>query len=124
VGPGGAIWSIECSARRQSLSRPATPFVHTNHYLTDLKELESEERIHGSRMRYRRAQAGACALMRPEALKKLCDDTSEGRKTSIFNRRTVARMVVDLAALTAQVWLRREAELGWVAYPLGFVARP
>jgi hypothetical protein len=48
-------------------------------------------------------------------------DTSKGRENSIFNRHTIARVVVDIEARVAHIWLRREAKAGWIAYSLDFM---
>ncbi|MCK4794345.1 MAG: hypothetical protein KAV87_62030, partial [Desulfobacteraceae bacterium] len=43
VSVNGKIWNIECSAREEILTRPNSPFVHTNHFLTELRKLENED---------------------------------------------------------------------------------
>jgi hypothetical protein len=120
----GGLWSIECSARRQTLVRPASPFVHTNHFLTSLSAVEGKHCAHGTRCRYRFALANVRDPMPLADVKELCSDTSAGRRKSLFNDRTLARMVIDLPSMTAHVWLRREEAAGWVTYPLDFVMAP
>jgi hypothetical protein len=124
VALDGRLWSVECSATRQALVRPEAPFVHTNHFLTRLSAWEGERRVTGTRARYRCASANVRDAMSLEEVKRLAGDTSEGRTKSIFNDRTIARMIIDLPGMTAHVWLRREAAKGWLAYPLGFAAAP
>jgi hypothetical protein len=116
------LWSIECTATRQTVIHPTTPFVHTNHYVTDLSKYESEEGIRGTRTRYRCASENVRERMSLQGIQDLLDDTSEGEKKSIFNNRTIAQMIVDLERMTAYVWLRREDEEGWVAYPIGLAS--
>jgi len=48
----------------------------------------------------------------------LTNDKSRGNIISIMNERTIAKMTVDLNALTAKVWLRREMDKGLVEYDL------
>ncbi len=48
-------------------------------------------------------------------------DTSQGRRNSLFNENTIARVVVDLDARQARIWLRREPKAGWITYPLDFM---
>lgn len=122
VGADGQIWSIECTAKRQTLTKPKSPFVHTNHYLTPLSKYESEDGIRGTRTRFRCASEGVKARMSLESIQQLLDDKSEGEKKSIFNDRTIAQMIVDVEQLTAYVWLRREEDKGWVPYPIGLTS--
>lgn len=119
VNKNGRIWSIECTATRQLLTSPKPPFVHTNHYLTDLSRYEGEDGVRGTRTRYRCASEHVRKRMSLESIEELVDDTSEGSRKSIFNDRTIARMVVDFEHMTAYAWLRREEERGWVPYPIG-----
>ena len=55
-------------------------------------------------------------------LEKVMSDTSKGEKISIFNERTIGRMMVDLKQRVARVWLKREQHLGWVQYDLDFLS--
>ncbi|PRQ02015.1 C45 family autoproteolytic acyltransferase/hydolase [Enhygromyxa salina] len=121
VDMNGRIWNIEASAKQQHLTRPPSPFIHTNHYLTHLRSLESEANTLGTHSRLARASARVTDSMTPAALRDLMDDRSDGAELSIFNDRTVARMIVDLDQLRAHIWLLREAEQGWLAYDLDFI---
>lgn len=123
IGPNGGIWSIECSAARQILTRSNSPFVHTNHYVTRLAALEARDGIRGTHHRYRCAMEKVRDPMPIDGVRRLLDDTSEGKKKSIFNDRTIARMIVDLGCMTAYVWLRREENKGWVSYPLAIASQ-
>jgi len=119
VSPDGRIWSIECTATRQTIVKPKSPYVHTNHYLTDLAKYEGGDGIRGTRTRYRCASERVRKQMSLANVQDLLHDTSEGRSDSIFNNRTIAQMIVDVEQRTAYVWLRREDEKGWVPYPVG-----
>jgi Acyl-coenzyme A:6-aminopenicillanic acid acyl-transferase len=114
----GQIWSIECSAIQEVLVKPEAPFVHTNHYLSDLSRFENEESIRGTYTRYRCALDMTQDRMSVKGCKRLLGDVSEGKRNSLFNEWTVARVVVDLNDQVAHVWLRRESEKGWVPYDL------
>ena len=121
VNTGGRIWNIECSATQQQLARPKSPFVHTNHFLTQLRRLQAADHS-GSANRYNRASSKMKDSMSVDAVKELLSDTSQGKDLSIFNRRTIARTIVDLQRMSLFIWLLREADRGWVQYDLDFVA--
>jgi isopenicillin-N N-acyltransferase-like protein len=38
----GELWSVECTAKEQLATRPKIPYVHTNHYLTELRKAEAK----------------------------------------------------------------------------------
>lgn len=124
VGGRGQVFDIECSATRQVMFRPALPYAHTNHFLSDeLADLEGAETGDSTYRRYR----SACALLKdPMTLDEmfaLNSDAAHGKQASIMNRDTIGKVVVDLEARVAHIWLSREARAGWVAYPLDFLAR-
>jgi hypothetical protein len=124
VGTNGRVVDIECSARRQVLLRPALPFAHTNHFLSrDLAGLDEAGDTGSTHRRHQSACMLAKQSMTLAQILALNGDTSQGRRSSIFNRNTIARVVVDLDARAAHVWLRREAKAGWIAYPLDFINR-
>jgi predicted choloylglycine hydrolase len=125
VGGPGLIWNLECSAAHQAAWRPALPFVHTNHFLADaLADLEAAAADDTTHRRYRAALASVKGAMTPaEAVALLGGDASPGGRAGIFNRDTIASVVVDLDARVARIWLRREAEAGWIAYPLDFIGK-
>lgn len=118
IGIDGKIWNIESTAREQLMLEQASPFVHTNHYLSEqLKSLEAEK-APSTFQRYKVASEKVRPHMPEQELMKLVDDTSQGPDLSIFNERTIARIIVNLEQRKAQIWLRREAVKGWVEYPL------
>jgi hypothetical protein len=121
VSAAGEVWSIECSAGRQVLTRPSMPFVHTNHFLSDsLRSLELADDDEGTYRRYQSASGGVRELMSQEDAQELLSDTSQGRRRSIFNARTIARMVIDVDHMVANVWLARERQKGWLSYNVAF----
>jgi hypothetical protein len=121
VGRSCKIWNIESTAEEQYLIEPSSPFVHTNHYLIEqLKPFEAESGQSTVR-RYDVATEKVKPKMTDRELMGLTSDSSEGSDLSIFNERTIARMVVDLEQLVAKIWLLREADRGWVDYPLDFI---
>ena len=123
VGTGGRIFDIECSAERQVMWRPMPPFAHTNHFLSEeLTEFEEADSGDSTFRRYRSACALVKETMTIERVIAVSGDTTQGRRNSLFNRNTIARVVVDLDARQAHVWLRRETRAGWIAYPLDFIA--
>lgn len=122
VGTGGRVFDIECSAERQVMWRPQLPFAHTNHFLSDeLMELEEADRRDSTHRRYRSACALVGEKMTVDETIAVNGDTSQGRRNSLFNENTIARVVVDLDARQARIWLRREPKAGWITYPLDFM---
>jgi hypothetical protein len=120
VSLDGRIWSIECSATEQKLLRPTPPFIHTNHFLTDLRRFEGRRRdlVPGTRTRYETAEECLEESMDWDDVEELVSDTSEGDDDSVFNERTIARMIVDVRHMEANVWLSREENKGWLTYDL------
>lgn len=120
VSLSGHIWNIESTSKQQILIEPHSPFVHTNHYLSEqLRQLEAEKTPSTFR-RYEVASERVRPRMSKEELMELVSDKSQGPDLSIFNERTIARMIVDLEQMVANIWLLREADGGWVEYPLDF----
>jgi hypothetical protein len=116
----GQIWNAEYTSAHQSINRPAAPFVHTNHYLSDLKRYEATD----SASTYERFNS-ATRLVKPvmdhDGLLAISDDVSAGPELSVFNNRTIGRALIDLDRKVARIWLQREADKGWVDYPLAFL---
>ncbi len=73
-----------------------------------------------TRRRYEVASEQVRPQMTVQDLMDVTSDTSQGPGLSVFNERTIARMVIDLEQRVAHCWLAREADKGWVAYPLTF----
>ena len=59
--------------------------------------------------------------MSEEELIEVVSDTSDGVKKSVFNERTIGRIIFNLKEGYAKVWLLREKDAGWVEYPLDFI---
>ncbi len=119
----GKIWNIECSAQSQEVIQPGYPFVHTNHFLSRLSRFEEDDNSCGTLFRYQHAWAKVRRRMSTYKLKNLMSHIKKGNKVGIFNEHTIGRMLIDLVSMNGYVWLRREAERGWVEYDLSF-ARP
>lgn len=119
-------WNIEMTEKDIEAKEIGNPFVHTNHYLSELKKYQSDNYAKegvgiGTQERYKTASNIAKDQMSVEEMKNLLNDTSTGSKKSIFNERTIARIVIDLEAKKAQIWMLREEEKGWVEYELDFI---
>ena len=124
INTNGDIWNIESSSKQQVMQQPDSPFVHTNHYVSDqLKPLEAETG-QTTFKRYEVANARVKPHMTEQELMELSSDQSQGPDLGIFNERTIARMVIDLERRVAKIWLAREADKGWVVYPLEFINWP
>jgi len=121
ITKSGGVFCIESSAQEAVLIKPSSPFVHTNHYLSELQRLETNDNATGTFERYAVAKNLVQPEMCTEQLQLLLSDQSNGKVLSIFNERTVARMIVDLQSLRAFVWLLRENDKDWVEYELKFV---
>jgi hypothetical protein len=121
INTHGEIWNIESSAFRQKLSQVASPFVHTNHYLTELKELENNDNLSGTIDRYQFTSQNLKKSMSLVEMQNIMSDESKGKKVSVFNERTIARMIVDLESFTIYIWLLRESEKGWIKYDVDFL---
>ncbi len=118
----GDNWSVECSAKRCEAKPLVLPFSHTNHYLSEsLAELEKNDDRGGTFERYQHACLSVQPHMSLAEAQSVLGDTSAGRNKSIFNRRTIARAVVDIDHATVYVWLARERDRGWVEYSGLFV---
>lgn len=121
VSTQGQIWSLECSARKQHLTYPASPFVHTNHFLSGLQSLEADDGSFATLQRYEYATRHVQDPMSISQVQTLMTDSSQGTVCSIFNERTIARMIIDLEQQQAHVWMLREKNKGWLTYPLDFL---
>ena len=122
ISSGGTLVDVECSAREMVILHPTAPYVHTNHFLSDqLERMNATTSTPSSVQRYAAAKRIAKPFMSAEELIAVSDDRSGGSECSIMNRNTIAKMLVDLDACAAKVWLRREARAGWITYPLDFL---
>lgn len=116
LGQNGRIWNIEYTSHNIIASNPASPFVHSNHYLTELSKFEANTNLSGTFERYVCARQKIKPVMDTEEIIELGNDSSVGPQKSIFNERTIAKIIVDIDSRTAKIWLLREDKLGWVDY--------
>lgn len=123
VSSAGAVWNIEASASKAIICTPGLPYVHTNHYLSALKKHECDDGSTATFERYRKAKSLVKEKMSVEDIIAVSGDESDGPIKSIFNERTIGRMVVDLEQNEMYAWLKREEEKGWVKYPINFISR-
>ncbi len=121
VNTAGAVWDIESTAQKHIMIKPPLPFIHTNHYLTELKDLEAAGEFKGSRERFNAAQARVKEKMSAAEILDVMNDASNGPVNGIDNERTVAKAMIDFDNLSTKVWLARESETGWVGYELDFL---
>jgi hypothetical protein len=121
VSLDGKIWNIEATSQQQDLIEPSAPFVHTNHYLSEPLQTYEAGAGPSTLRRYQVASERVRPHMSVQDLKDVASDTSRGPDLSVFNERTIARMVIDLEQRVAQCWLAREADKGWLAYPITFL---
>lgn len=114
----GKIWNIESTAERLQANNPASPFAHTNHYLTELKAYEVDDGSQGTFERLAFARAKIHPRMSIKEVEEFSADESKGPKMSIMNERTIAKMIIDLESSVARIWLGREADKKWIDYDL------
>lgn len=123
IDRSGRVTLVECTATRHSVHYRDNPSVHTNHMLCP--ELGRFQGHHEGKSTLRR-YGSACDLVRPmmdpQDMSKLLSDQSRGSNSSVFNRNTIARAIVDLDRRTASFWLRRESRKGWIDYSIDFFA--
>jgi isopenicillin-N N-acyltransferase-like protein len=118
ISKDGKTLNIESTAREQVLLKPELPFIHTNHFLSSLKNFDKNDTLNSSISRYKFAKENVVEKMKEEDLRKIVSNASFGKNMSVFNERTIGRMIVDLNSKIAKVWLLREKKRGWVDYPL------
>lgn len=117
----GNVTVVETTATRHSIQHPDLPSVHTNHLLCPgLESLRGEPDGKSTLRRYRSACDLAQPVMAPKQMERLLADDSRGARSSLFNRNTIARAIVDLDKGVARFWLHREAKRGWIDYPINF----
>lgn len=117
----GNLWNIESTAKKSVLIKPNSPFVHTNHYLTELSRYETNDNSTGTKDRFVKAKQLIKNQMRIDELQEVVSDTSRGNELSIFNNRTIGRMIISFQEKLVKIWLLREKDLGWVDYKLDFI---
>ncbi len=118
VSRNGQIWNLELTANDGIVTHPQLPFVHTNHCLNLPSDFNDD---HGTISRLEFARQHVQDRMSVDQLQQLQEDVSQGPNNSVFNERTIGKIIVDFTAMTAYIWLLREKQLGWVSYPLDFI---
>ena len=95
------------------------PFAHTNHFL-DPALAGVETPSASSRKRHETACRLLGPVMNESELKDIMDtaNTDPRGVNEIFSAETIGRILLDLDRGTASIWMRREAEKGWIEYPL------
>ena len=117
----GNIWNIESNASQQIIYKAYTPFIHTNHCLTNLMKLDVEDNQYGSFSRYDVAIKNTKAQMTVAEMQDLMSIGDTNKQRTIFNKHTLARMILDLDNRDAYIWLLRENEKGWLKYNIDFL---
>lgn len=122
VSKNKGCFNIELTAKKQKLTAIDTPFVHTNHYLTDLEQLQDPDfstgMCLGSIERYNSAKSLIKNELEEQELINILGNTDNGSQTSIFNERTIGKMIVNFETNVVKIWMLREAEKGWVEYKI------
>jgi Acyl-coenzyme A:6-aminopenicillanic acid acyl-transferase len=118
----GAVTSIECTARRHCVTTPSLPFVHTNHMLSPaLVSWDDAQHKKSTNKRYGCACELVASAMNEDAAMGLMSNREHGKASSVFNRNTIARGMVDLERRQVNFWLHRESDKGWVPYSIDFL---
>jgi isopenicillin-N N-acyltransferase-like protein len=118
LGADSALHNIEYTATEARLTKPSMPYIHTNHYLTDLSKYEANTGSSSTHERFADATAAVREHMTTQELKVLMDRTAGGSEKGIMNNDTLGKMIIDRDSLTAHIWLRSEKEKGFIEYPL------
>lgn len=119
VSKNGNIYNIESSATKQILTLPSAPFTHTNHYLTKLEVEENSDNSSWTKNRFKSSCSLLKEVMTLDEVKQITLNQDQGEEASIFNERTIGKMVVDFDTKQAYIWLMRESEV-WITYDLFF----
>lgn len=108
----GKVWNIESCAEKAGLAEEKSPYCHTNHFLRKIEGCWPDEDVCASIRRYRRAEylAKQHETMTLSHMKELLSDTLGWGDEQIFNENTIGRVIVDLEALKAHIWLSRDAD--------------
>jgi hypothetical protein len=112
------VLSAECTDQEVHVATPSLPFVHTNHYLSELKSQEDGPGGEASYKRFDQATGLAQGQMNRQNCLNLANYQGAGRRRSIFNQRTIGRVIVHRETETASIWLMRESGKGWIDYRL------
>ena len=119
INLNGRIVNIEYTPTDVKITRPESPFFHTNHYLSALKKFDTYNKL-SSRRRYDFAKEHTDAQTSLSKMKYILGDNSSGAINSIRNRGTVGNIIIDLEKRAAYIWLLREKNKGFVKFDLDF----
>jgi len=117
----GEVINIESTARFAELIKPSLPFVHTNHYLTDLSIHEDVANPGNSRERFDKATELVGSVNTAQDMMNLLESVTSLPSNNERTSKTLARMVFDLRKKEVWCWLAREAAQGWIPYPIHFL---
>jgi hypothetical protein len=112
----GEIVNIESTAHESCFVHVTPPYIHTNHYLSDLSKYEDRATLKNTIDRYTVATSQIGTVKTAQNMMKLLEDVSH-----LHPNDTIARIVVDLKNKSAWCWLARERAKGWIEYPLNFI---
>ena len=117
----GKVVNIEATAKKSYLTEISGSFVHTNHYLSSLSEIENISHPGNSRERKKHAESLVNTVHTPSDMMQLLEQVTLLESNDTRESKTLARMVFDLKNKAVWSWLQRENSLGWVQYPLTFL---
>jgi hypothetical protein len=111
------------TAKKARVRKVDLPFVHTNHYQTELEKYQAEDYdtglCRGTQKRFKVASERVDSVSTMGQFQQLLSNQEEGQVDGIFNERTIGRMIVDFENRYVSIWMLREDEKGWVEYGLG-----
>lgn len=114
VDAEGTVSAVETTATDASVTAPTLPHCHTNHLL-DAKLNQPGSKY--SQARLAAAQRAVRGQMPEAALELVLANKVGWPDSSLFNQNTVGRVIADLDKRVFRVWLKREADAGWIDYP-------
>lgn len=123
ISTKGEIFNIEMAVDGSVLTKLKSPYIHSNHCLLLKDSRESENDYIGTVSRLKFAQEKISNQNTIPEIETILEDTSLGTDKSIYNKRTIGRMIVDLENLACYIWLLREKDLGWIKYPIDFIKK-
>lgn len=121
VNTKGEASNIESSATESRFTKVRLPYIHTNHYLTDLTKYEDTSSPGNSKDRYREATKLISSVQTAQDMMLLLEKVSCLSSNKERTCDTIARMVFDLRNKVIWCWLQRESPKGWIKYPINFL---
>ena len=118
INTKGEIWNLELTNLNGHLTKPKSPFVHSNHRLSTSTTYPDD---YGTISRLKYFQENVKQHMSAEEVIAIQENSSLGSNLSVFNERTIGKMLIDFDQMETRIWLLREKELGWVSYSLDFI---